>query len=311
MNSELAYRLKNDLEEVVKEYPARGLLFSGGLDSSILAYLKPGVKAITISLKSSPGEDREYSKKLSRFLNLDYFYKEIEIEEALEAIPGVIKMLKSFDPAIPNDLCVYFGLIQAKELGIEHIMTGDGSDELFGGYSYMQEIAGLNDYIKRIIPFLNFNSNIIGDFLHLKIHQPYIHKRITAIALATTPALKIKEEAGNIHGKWMLRKAFEKVLPKEIIWQNKRPLEIGSGMTTLREIISAKVDTEEYENAVKEGNIKFINKEHYFYYKIYMNVVGKIPTPEKHQKACPACGAGIKKQAFHCKICGNIIKDIL
>jgi asparagine synthase (glutamine-hydrolysing) len=306
-----AHTLKKRIKEAVKSNSPEGLLLSGGLDSSILAYLNPHLKAITISLKSR-GEDAEYSKTVARFLNLKSYHREIEIEEALEAVPVVIKILKTFDPAIPNDLCTYFGITAARDSGIKTLMTGDGSDELFGGYSYMQQISKLNDYIKRIVPYLNFSSNQIGSFFNINIFQPYLNREIIDFALKIDPALKIKKDPDDkIWGKWILRTAFKGHLPQKIIWQKKRPLEYGSGMTELREIISRKVRNEEFEREKKQGKVKFISREHYFYYKTYMDVVGHIPEPARDQKACPGCRAGMAKEAFHCKVCGNVIKGLI
>ena len=307
----VALQLKKMLFEAVANSPANGLLFSGGLDSSILAFINPALKAITVSLKSS-GEDIYYSNAAARLLNLEHFHRSIDVDEALAAIPKVIKILKTFDPAIPNDIVVYFGLKQAGEMGIGEVMTGDGSDELFAGYSFMQRIDNLKGYIERTARRMTFSSNAIGNFFGIKIRQPFLNKAFIDFSLGISTELKLKEQNGRLRGKWILRQAFEDTLSKEIIWQRKRPLEYGSGMTKIRKIISARVCDEEfaeanlYTNNIGAG-IKFINKEHFYYYKIYRNVVGEIPRPKKEEKKCSDCGAGLKKQAYHCQVCGSVL----
>lgn len=303
---DVAFELKRMLIESVQRDKARGLLFSGGLDSAILASANPNIKAITISLKSY-GEDIEYSTSVAGYLNIKHFHRSADIDEVIEAIPVVIHILRSFDPALPNDLPVYFGLKLAKELGIKEVMAGDGSDELFAGYSFMQEIDDLAEYIKRISKSMEFSSNKIGEFFGIKIVQPFIDKKIVDFALQIPVDLKIKESNGKVWGKWILRKAFEDILPEEIIWQKKRPLEYGSGMRKIREIISSRVCDEEFKEASDSTSVKFMNKEHFYYYRIYRNVVGEITKPKHGEKACPGCGAEINPMAFHCKVCGYVL----
>ncbi len=295
--------LKKKLIESARKNRANGLLFSGGLDSSILAAINPGIKAITVSLKSG-GEDVRYSNLATKFFNIKYFSRSVGVGEAIEAIPEVIKILKTFDPAIPNDLVVYFGVKKAKELGLKDIMVGDGSDELFAGYDFMQEINDLPSYIEKISKKMSFSSNEIGRAFGINIAQPYMDKEIVDLALQIPVALKIKKEGAKIYGKWVLRKAFSDILPNEIIWQGKRPLEYGSGMTGLRKIISNKISDDEF--STNPYDINFMNKEHMYYYKIYRNVVGAIPRAEKGEKKCPGCGGGMKRSAYHCKICGYV-----
>lgn len=298
--------LKNILSDIVKRSFYKGLLFSGGIDSSILASLNSEIVAITVSLESE-GEDVYYSKSLAKFLNIKHAFRKVNIDEAIEKIPEVIKILKSFDPAIPNDLVVYFGLELAKNLGLDVVATGDGSDELFGGYSYMKDIDGLECYIQRISRRMGFNSNDIGKFFGIKIIQPFMDKEIIDFALQIPIDLKIRKYNGKVWGKWILRKAFEDVLPEEIIWQDKRPLEYGSGMTKLREIISSKISDDEFEEKRKLYPINFLNKEHLYYYEIYRKEIGEIPKPNGTQRKCPGCGAAIECDAFHCKICGYVL----
>jgi len=322
-------QLKNKLIDSVKRNSAEGILFSGGLDTSILMAIEPRMIGIHISLKDY-GSDTEYAKSVEDFLNsiknmpdlqyayallhlipnrenLKIHYRKIKINETLNAIPNVIKILKSFDPAIPNDMAVYFGLKFAKELKIKSIITGDGSDELFAGYSYMRNINNLDNYIQQISKKMYFSSNKIGKYFGIEIKQPYMDKEFRDFSLEIPAKLKIKKENRKIFGKWVLRKAFEDLLPKKIIWQNKRPLEYGSGMTKLREIISNKISDEEFIEKQKIYQIKFFNKEHLYYYEIYKNVVGEIPKPKNNQKKCPGCGAGIEYGCFHCRICGYVI----
>lgn len=293
-------RLKARLEDNVKKAEADSMLFSGGLDTSILACLAPQMNAITVTLESG-GADIDYAKKA----HLPFHHHRIvDIDEAMEAIPEVIKILKTFDPAIPNDLVVYFGLKLAKDLGARVIMTGDGADELFCGYGYMRNIKGLEEYVRRISQSMSFSSNTLGDFFGIKVIQPYIEKVIVDLSLSIPIEFKIRER----HGKWILRKAYEDILGKDIAWQSKRPLEEGSGMTKLREIITEKVSDEEFAEKTRFYPIKFMNKEHLYYYEVYLDVVGKIPGPKVDEAPCPFCGAGIKKEGKHCKTCGGVME---
>jgi asparagine synthase (glutamine-hydrolysing) len=294
------------LSEAVRRHTYDGLLFSGGLDTSVIAALNPKVVAVTVSL-GNDAEDIYYSRLLAKEFGFRHMHYAVDVEEALSAIPDIIRILGSFDPAIPNDLAAYFGLKKAKELGVTAIATGDASDELFGGYSFMQEIDDLEGYIRRITKTMTYSSNDIATFFGLKIVQPFTDKNVIDFALGLPREMKIRVENGQIWGKWIVRKAFEDLLPKEIVWQSKRPLEFGSGMTRLREIISAKISDDEFKEKQLAYPVKFLNKEHLYYYEIFRKVAGSIPTPKDTEKLCPGCGAGLKIDAFHCEVCGYVL----
>ncbi|MCM8823323.1 MAG: asparagine synthase C-terminal domain-containing protein [Candidatus Omnitrophica bacterium] len=204
------------LLKAVKRHLYDGLLFSGGLDTSIIALLNPKVVALTVSL-GRYADDIYYANFLAKKLNLKCVHYKLDVDEALDAIPNVIKILKSFDPALPNDLAIYFGIKKAKEIGLTSIATGDGSDELFGGYSFMQKIDDLNSYISKIVKVMKFSSNKIVKFFGLKIIQPFTDKALVNFALGWSADMKIHKENGKIGGKWILRKAFEDILPDKII----------------------------------------------------------------------------------------------
>lgn len=299
--------LKEVLSEAVKRNPYDGLLFSGGLDTAVIAALNPNVVAVTVSLGNG-AEDIYYSGLLAKKFGFKHIHYEVDVDEALAAVPEVIRILHSFDPALPNDLAAYFGLKKAKELGVSAIATGDASDELFGGYSFMQEMDDLDSYIRRITKTMVYSSNDIGRFLGLKIVQPFTDKEVVDFALSLPKEMKIRKEGNRIWGKWIVRKAFEEMLSKEVAWQSKRPLEYGSGMRKLRQVVSDMVSDEEFRE--RPPSIKFISvveKEHFYYYKIYKRVVGEIPGPKEDEKACPGCGGGMERASFHCKICGYVL----
>jgi len=304
----LTREIRTKLKHAVDEARADGLLLSGGLDSSILASLNSRVSAFTVTLEPH-GEDSQYAEILTRTIHVKYHHRMIGIEEALDAIPSVIGILKSFDPAIPNDIATYFGLKLAKEQGARNVMTGDGSDELFAGYSFMLDLTDLEAYIQRLSGRMRFSSNALGQKMGIEIKQPYLSGEMIELASKIPRDLKIRTEGKKKWGKWILRKAFEDFLPPNIIWQNKRPLEYGSGTTRLRRIISEKISDQEFEEKSRAYSLRFMSKEHLFYYQIYREVIGEIPAPKAGQAACAGCGAGIEKEANHCRTCGTIQND--
>ena len=301
----LFHELKRRFAEAVGRNRTEGILFSGGLDSALVAAYSGKSKVISVGLESY-GEDQSYAEKVAEHLELDHYHKTVKIEEAIAAIPEVIKIIKSFDPAVPNDVTVYFGLKYAKNLGVGGMMTGDGSDEIFVGYDFMLKIKDLEEYMARMHPAMQFSSNKIGKALGIDIRQPFLDNEFMDFSQGIDLDLKIRKEDGQIWGKWILRKAFEDVLPQEILWQTKRPLEYGSGMTELRNIIESKVSDEEFEKGKRDFPIRFWNKEHFYYYCVYREVVGEIPAPKKGEKTCRCCGAGMDQSAFHCKVCGDV-----
>ena len=294
---------KQRLQQALEQNRGEAILVSGGIDSGILTYLSPRLKGVTVSLDGK-GEDLRYVSILRDSLGLDVTPVEVGVDEALSALSKVIKILRSFDPALPNDLAVYFGMREAKRLGIKSIMTGDGGDELFGGYSYMQEIEDLDGYIRKISRSMSFNSKMLGEHFGLEVKQPYLDQNFIEFALSLGTDLKIRKEKAKTWGKWVLRKAFKPFLPSEFIWQEKRPLEVGSGMSLLRGLIAEKITDEEFEEKKRAYQVKFLCKEHLFFYEIYRQEIGGIPKPGEGEDSCPGCGGGLPHGKGHCRICG-------
>lgn len=302
--------LKELLRESVERNDAEALLLSGGLDTSILAVLATdqgkSKRAFTVALAGTKAQDTGYAKTVAQKFRYEHHLICITETEALEKLPEVIKAVRSFDPAIPNDLTIYVALQEAKELGIKSVMTGDGADELFGGYSYMHELShdALNRYIKNISKTMRFSSNKLGAALGLEIKQPYCDKKIIEFALGVEPSLKIKEIGGRKYGKWLLRTAYDEELG-ELAWRAKEPIEFGSGTTKLRAIITSKISGSAFAEKKREYGIDFMNKEHLYFYELYKTVVGEIPGPTVTEKGvCPLCKAELPEDRFHCYICG-------
>lgn len=298
--------VRQSIQASLRRNQAEGILLSGGIDSGILSYLSPQTKAFTVMLEDK-GEDRRYVTMLAELCDLNLHVKRVGVQEALSALRDVIRILQSFDPALPNDLAVYFGMREAKQLGLRSIMTGDGGDELFGGYPYMQEIADLDTYIRGMSRLWSFSSNRIGEYLGLEVKQPYLDDAFVDFALTVPSDLKIRRDNGRVWGKWILRKAFASLLPPAFIWQGKRPLEVGSGMTHLRAIIAERISDREFEEKQRIYPVRFLCKEHLYFYEIYRQELGDVPLPQPGEDQCSGCTTGIPKGKRHCRVCGWVL----
>jgi len=219
---DICEQLRSKLKEAVERSRADGILLSGGLDTSILAFVARPSVGFTVALKDSPASDLVYSEKISKLLGMQHNKMEFTTEEALATLPEVIGILKTFDLALPNDLSIYFALKLARENRISSVMTGDGADELFAGYSYMAELPSedLERYIRRLSQNWHFSAGYLGRALGIKIKQPFLDEGFVRFALEISPELKVKDGVG----KYILRKSFEDLIPPEIVWRRKEAI---------------------------------------------------------------------------------------
>jgi asparagine synthase (glutamine-hydrolysing) len=298
------------LRRTVERHDAEAILLSGGLDTSTLALLAhergSAQKAVTVVLDGAHAPDLTYARKVAQRFQLEHHVIRLTEAEALGTLPEVIAVLRSFDPALPNDLVIYTALNEAKKLGITSVMTGDGADELFAGYAYLQTLAPeeLAAYIRTIASTMQFSSNKLGAALGLEIQQPYCDSALVDFALAISPELKVRERAGMVYGKWLLRRAFEAELG-EIAWRAKDPIEVGSGTAQLRTVIRSRISDAAFEAKKRAYKLAFMNKEHLYFYELYRAVVGELPEPGRDAASvCPLCKVALPAAKLHCDICG-------
>jgi len=300
VSMEICEEIRDKLEETANRNRSDGLLLSGGLDTAILAFVGRPDVGFTVALQGSAASDLVYAERVARFLEIRHRKMEFTTDEALNALPEVIRILKTFDLALPNDLSIYFAVKLARDYGVTSVMTGDGADELFAGYSYMGglPIEGLKRYLRTLSQNWHFSASELGRALGVEVSQPFLDENFVRFALKISPELKIQ----NGVEKYILRKSFENLMPREIVWRKKEAIEFGSGSTMLHRLVDGMVTDEEFQRARSEVDIKFLNKEHFFYWRIYDRVVGEVLKAKGGEPSCPCCGAPMGR--FHCQTCG-------
>lgn len=300
------------LGESVRRNLSDGLLLSGGLETTIIAYLasrwsKPG--CITVALTGAPAPDINYAKLVASRLGLKHHVHYFGDDEVNEATRAVIRIMKSFDPMeIRNSVAIYIGLKVAKDQGMSTIMTGDGGDELFAGYSFLFGLSKkqLDSALKRLWANMSFSSIYLANDLGIEVRLPYLDPAFKEQAIALDSGLKVKSEGGQVWGKWVLRKAFENIIPPEIAWRVKAPIEVGSGTTIFPQLYDSRLSDIEFaekkQKYLNQDGVVIRSKEHLFYYEIYREIIG---VPHKREgKACPDCGSSVKRGVSFCRTCG-------
>ena len=302
------------LEESVRRNLTDGLLLSGGLDTAMLAYLtskwvKPG--CITVALRGAPAPDVEYAKLVASRLELRHYIHYFGNEELDENLREVIRIMKSFDPMeIRNSVAINVALKAGRDQGMSTFMTGDGCDELFSGYSFLFKLSKeqLDKALKRIWENMRFCSIDLAEALGVEVRLPYLDPQFRAFATDLDIGLKVRSEKGQVWGKWILRKAFENIMPQEIVWRVKAPIEVGSGTTILPSLFDSRISDLEFNEKkrryLNEDRVVIRSKEHLFYYEIYRSVIGVPYMSASNAKTCPDCGSNVKEGASFCKTCG-------
>ena len=312
--TEITHELKSKLKKSVENNIGEGILLSGGLDTSIVSKIASDITdlyAITVAFKGHSAIDIQFAKLMAKELQIKHEIYYFEEEELFSAIQKTISIMKSFDPMeIRNSATIYIALNAIKQKSIKNIMTGDGADELFGGYSFFfnKTDEELELELKRISEIMTFSSVPLANSLGLEAKIPFMDPDIIEFALSIPAKYKIVELQGKKWGKWILRKAFEDELPKEIIWRDKAPIEVGSGTTILPKLFDEKILKFEFKEKknryLTKDNVTIRDKEHLYYYEIFRNLFGAPKTLDSNLKICPYCNTNVKDKATFCTTCG-------
>lgn len=225
-----------------------GVFLSGGLDSSLIAALASRIAAeegqrlqsFAVGLKGSA--DLIAARHAAEFLGTEHHERVFSAEEALAAVPEVVAMMESFDPSLVQSAVANYMLAELTAQHVKVVLTGEGSDELFAGYTYHKSIrsrTALHEELVRSVAelhALNLQRCDRTTMAHgLEARVPFLDMEFIELALALPPEWKLYGPEKT--EKWILRQAFEGYLPPSILWRKKEQFNEGSGMqSALREV---------------------------------------------------------------------------
>ena len=316
--SHLVPETKALVNKVVKKNMADGILFSAGTDTTIIAYeavkYKPDIPALTIAFKEGAPKDTQYVKKMVEFLKLkDHQTHVFDKAEAIANVPKVVKALKTFDPMdVRNSMPVYIGLTIMKKKGLKTVFTGDGLDELFGypWQFHLNEEEMLKKQ-KDMWAEMGFSSIPMATSLGMEVKQPYLDPLFMEWAKKLPIKVKINMHDGEKFSKWLMRKSYEDVVPKDVIWRPKAPLEAGTGAAALHTVLEGEFTDKEFAEKKKKildaDNVIIRDKEQLLYYEAFHKIFGKpseVFPKVAGAKLCPECKSYVKTKIQFCKVCG-------
>jgi len=320
----VASELKRRVFRAVGQTLGDSVLLSGGLDTGIVVAVASSLlgaagrrnfRAHTVSLNGAPSPDLEYSKIVSNRFGIPHKAHGVDLPELEESLPEVIGVLKSFDPMeIRNSVTVYIGMKRAKLDGCSKIMTGDGSDELFAGYSFVfkQTEEKARETLSHLWEVMHFSSIPLASSLGIEAKLPFLHPEVKELAMTGIDFSFLtgrREGSEEVFGKFILRKAFEDMLPAEIVWRTKTPIEYGSGTTVLPKWYSQTVKDDEFlakqKGYLERDGVRLRDKEQLKYYEIYRDVLGPPVPKDLDLRVCPACTSNVPVSATFCTTCGE------
>ena len=309
-------QLRNLVIDRVQASSADGILFSGGLDTSVLAAIAAShgrrLQAVMVSVEEGTGLDEPFARLMVKRLGLDLEILRPTLNELVDRMPELIRLLGTFDPMeLRNSIVTYVAMESASRRGLSGVLTGDAADELFAGYSFMFNMSAeqLPSYIRHLNEIMHFTSEVIGRNLGVGVDSPYVSSPIREFAISLGYDDLVGEYEGQRFGKRILREAFASVLPKEIVWRLKTPIEYGSGSTALRQIAEHSISDAEFEReterAAAEDFVKLRDKEQTFYYRIYRRLFPPPRELTRTSKSCAECQAPVGRLDMkYCRMCG-------
>ncbi|MEO6695446.1 MAG: asparagine synthase B [Ignavibacteria bacterium] len=292
-------KLKNSLEQAVhrqlmSDVPY-GVLLSGGLDSSIISAVTkkfaakriesddkmqawyPQLHSFAIGLEGSP--DLEAARTVAKHIDSIHHEIHFTIQEGLDAIYDVIYHLETYDvTTIRASTPMYLLARVIKSMGIKMVLSGEGADEIFGGYLYFHKAPDARSFHEETIrklgklhlyDCLRANKSLAAWGVEGRV--PFLDKEFLDTAMRLNPKDKMAVD-GKME-KWILRKAFEDYLPENILWRQKEQFSDGVGYSwidTLKAFAEEQISNEMLNNAKDRFPINPpMSKEEYRYRAIF------------------------------------------
>ena len=272
-----------------------GVLLSGGLDSSIVSAVAkkyaefrieehdkekawwPRLHSFAVGLEGSP--DLAAARKVAEHIDTVHHEILFTIQEGLDALQDVIYHLETYDVTTVRASTPMYLLARAiKAMGIKMVLSGEGADEIFGGYLYFHKAPSAEAFHEETVrklgklhlyDCLRANKSLAAWGIEGRV--PFLDKEFMDVAMRLNPEDKMIN--GERMEKWILRKAFEDYLPESVAWRQKEQFSDGVGYSWI-DSLKALVEKEVSDQKMAKAKFKFpINtpqsKEEYYYRSIF------------------------------------------
>ena len=266
-------------EKRMKDGSIDGILLSGGLDSSLICYMaheiKPDIEAFTVSMEGA--QDLPLAKDVTKYLGIKHHILMFGEKEIKEIMPEAIFYQEMYEESCVHGAIANFLAGRFVKPHTNCVLTGEGADELFGGYDgqykkgqNLEEIAGIIDYLVNVahntalqrLDRLNAANGI-------ESRTPFLDASVLAFSQKIPINHKIHGQEQT--GKWVVRQAFEGCLPDHLIYQTKRFFAQGSGVASIMRSVAEKYISEE-EVTVHNSNPEnpwLASVEELYYYRMF------------------------------------------
>ena len=316
--------LRVGLQEAVKRQLMSdvpyGVLLSGGLDSSIISAIAqkfaarrvedggqtgawwPRLHSFAVGLKGAP--DLEKARLVAEHIGTVHHEINYTIQEGLDALRDVIYFTETYDvTTVRASTPMYLLARVIKSMGIKMVLSGEGADEIFGGYLYFHKAPSARAFHEETVRKLGklhwydcLRANKSLSAWGVEGRVPFLDRDFLDIAMRLNP--KAKMCPGQEIEKKILRQAFADLLPEEIAWRQKEQFSDGVGYSwidTLKRITSEQVSDEQMAHAAERFPIHTpLCKEEYFYRSIFEeHFPSRSAALSVNQEASVACSTSI------------------
>ena len=293
---ELRKALEDAVERQLMTDVPYGVLLSGGLDSSVISAIVkkfaarrvesgntaeawwPRLHSFAVGLEGSP--DLKAARKVAEHIGTVHHELVFTLREGLDAISDVIYHIETYDvTTVRASTPMYLLARFIKSMGIKMVLSGEGADEIFGGYLYFHKAPNAEEFHKETVRKLSMlhmydclraNKSLAAWGVEGRV--PFLDKEFLDVAMRLNPKDKMVTKEHPME-KWIVRKAFEDYLPESVAWRQKEQFSDGVGYSwidQLRKIASEQVSDEEFAHAAERFPINTpMTKEEYCYRSIY------------------------------------------